>query len=198
MPSRMAVSASRSAAVTGSNRSPPLWSILCSVRKCGKMTAPALSASAWAVARRAWNSSFLGSGTGTALRQFCLASQGFQGSWTRQGKIGRRPRDRYASVFRKCLGNVTGTLLFVRRNDILLQRGMALQAIPLPSLGVSSLDLGRSFNRAALFLFADGYSAAARGTASPEMAAASTRTMASRSPSRRSKPADFSKLVSSI
>jgi hypothetical protein len=50
--------------------------------------------------------------------------------------------------------NVIGTLIFVRRNDILLQRGMALQAIPLPSLGVSSLDLGRSFNRAALFLFA--------------------------------------------
>ena len=55
-----------------------------------------------------------------------------------------------------------GTLLFVRRNDILLQRGMALQAIPLPSLGVSSLDLGRSFNRTAHFfmcwldLFGDG------------------------------------------
>src|SRR5262245_23121902 len=29
---------------------------------------------------------------------------------------------------------------------------MALQAIPLPSLGVSSLDLGRSFNRTAPFL----------------------------------------------
>jgi hypothetical protein len=28
---------------------------------------------------------------------------------------------------------------------------MALQAIPLPSLGVSSLDLGRSFNRTAHF-----------------------------------------------
>jgi hypothetical protein len=48
---------------------------------------------------------------------------------------------------------VIATLLFVRRNDILLQRGMALQAIPLPSLGVSSLDLGRSFNRTALFLY---------------------------------------------
>jgi hypothetical protein len=43
-------------------------------------------------------------------------------------------------------------LLFVRRNDILLQCGMALQAVPLPSLGVSSLDLGRSFMRTALFL----------------------------------------------
>ena len=40
--------------------------------------------------------------------------------------------------------NMIGTLLFVRRNDILLQRGMALQVVPLPSLGVSSLDLGRS------------------------------------------------------
>ena len=43
------------------------------------------------------------------------------------------------------------TLIFVRCNDILLQCGMALQAIPLPSLGVSSLDLGRSFNRTAPF-----------------------------------------------
>ncbi len=111
---------------------------------------------------------------------------------------GQISRDRYASVFRKCPGNVTGTLLFVRRNDILLQRGMALQAIPLPSLGVSSLDLGRSINRAALFLFAVGYSAAARGMASPEMPATSARTMASRSPQRRSNPADLSKLVSSI
>ena len=53
-------------------------------------------------------------------------------------------RDRYASVFRKCRLRVIATLLFVRRNDILLQRGMALQVVPLPSLGVSSLDLGRS------------------------------------------------------
>ena len=111
---------------------------------------------------------------------------------------GQISRDSYASVFRKCLWNVIGTLLFVRRNDILLQRGMALQAIPLPSLGVSSLDLGRSFNRAALFYALFGYSAAARGMASPEMPATSARTMASRSPRRRSNPDDLSKLVSSI
>jgi hypothetical protein len=42
-------------------------------------------------------------------------------------------------------------LIFVHRNDILLQCGMALQVVPLPSLGVSSLDLGRPFNRTALF-----------------------------------------------
>ena len=54
-------------------------------------------------------------------------------------------------MFGKGRLGVIATLLFVRRNDILLQRGMALQAIPLPSLGVSSLDLGRSFNRTALF-----------------------------------------------
>ncbi|MGH6792362.1 MAG: hypothetical protein ACRECF_06455, partial [Methyloceanibacter sp.] len=53
-------------------------------------------------------------------------------------------RDTYASVFRNCRGNVIAILLFVRRNDILLQRGMTLQVMPLPSLGVSSLDLGRS------------------------------------------------------
>ena len=39
--------------------------------------------------------------------------------------------------------NTTETLHFVRRNDILLQRGIIL-VVPLPSLGVSSLDLGRS------------------------------------------------------
>ena len=72
----------------------------------------------------------------------------------------------------------------MRRNDILLQRGMALQAVPLPSLGVSSLDLGRSFNRAALFLCSGcqvSYSAAARGMASPMTPAMRARTMASRS-----------------
>ena len=47
-------------------------------------------------------------------------------------------------------------LIFVRRNDILLQRGMALQAVPLPSLGVSSLDLGRSFTRTAPFSWRAG------------------------------------------
>jgi hypothetical protein len=60
-------------------------------------------------------------------------------------------RDSYAPLSRKCRPSGIATLLFVRRNDILLQRGMALQAMPLPSLGVSSLDLGRSFNRTALF-----------------------------------------------
>jgi hypothetical protein len=39
--------------------------------------------------------------------------------------------------------NTTETLHFVRRNDILLQCGMT-RVVPLPSLGVSSLDLGRS------------------------------------------------------
>ena len=97
---------------------------------------------------------------------------------------------------------VIGTLLFVRRNDILLQCGMALQAMPLPSLGVSSLDLGRSFNRAALFYallaVGVGYSAAARGMASPRMPGTSAWTMAARSLRSRSNPPDFSKLVSSI
>jgi hypothetical protein len=119
-----------------------------------------------------------------------------------EGWRGRLPRvvgDSYAPVFRKCRQRVIATLLFVRRNDILLQCGMALQVVPLPSLGVSSLDLGRSFNRAALFLYcAVGYSAAARGMASPGTPATSARTMASRSPRSRSNPADFSKLVSSI
>jgi hypothetical protein len=41
-------------------------------------------------------------------------------------------------------------LIFVRRNDILLQCGVTF-VMPLPSLGVSSLDLGRSFNRTAPF-----------------------------------------------
>jgi hypothetical protein len=34
-------------------------------------------------------------------------------------------------------------LLLVRRNAILLQRGNVLRTFPPPSLGVSSLDLGR-------------------------------------------------------
>src|SRR4029078_13226715 len=94
---------------------------------------------------------------------------------------------------------LTRTLLFVRRNDILLQRGMALQAVPLPSLGVSSLDLGRSFNRAALFLSGSGrYSAAARGMASPMTPAMRARTMASSAHRILSKPGDLAKLVSSI
>src|SRR5436190_8532405 len=44
-------------------------------------------------------------------------------------------------------------LPFVRRGGILLQRGIAIVvAFPPPSLGVSSLDLGRLHPRAALFL----------------------------------------------
>ena len=69
---------------------------------------------------------------------------GGRGPKTGNAKALLSPRDRYAPVFRKCRRSVIGTLLFVRRNDILLQRGMALQVVPLPSLGVSSLDLGRS------------------------------------------------------
>src|SRR5262245_38912346 len=66
------------------------------------------------------------------------------------------PRRETVAKAHHCLGNAAQNLIrtlnFVRRNDILLQCGMALQAVPLPSLGVSSLDLGRSFMRTALFL----------------------------------------------
>ena len=128
-----------------------------------------------------------------------------------RARIGNRRRNRrkgrlrgsLVTVMHQCFENaaasMTQTLLFVRRNDILLQCGMALQAVPLPSLGVSSLDLGRSFNRAALFLSASGsYSAAARGIASHMTPPMSARTMASRSHLIRSKPGDLAKLVSSI
>ena len=43
-------------------------------------------------------------------------------------------------------------LRFVQRGRILLRCGSAF-ALSLPSLGVSSLDLGRLFNQAALFSF---------------------------------------------
>ena len=86
--SRMAVSASRSAAVTGSNRSPPLWSMAPPVRKCGNMTAPALSARACAVARRAGiQAVFLGVATGKALRCFTLRVKAF-----RAVREARRPK----------------------------------------------------------------------------------------------------------
>ena len=151
----MAVSAARSATVTGSKKSPPLWSIVKAVRKCGKMTAPALSAIAWAVARKAGKSESKSFDTLRALNAFPLESQGVRKNgrfcWDPTGTA-LLDRDSYAPLSRKCRPTVIATLLFVRRNDILLQRGMALQVIPLPSLGVSSLDLGRSFNRTALFL----------------------------------------------
>src|SRR5437870_10521339 len=50
-------------------------------------------------------------------------------------------------------GRQNRDLPFVRRGGILLQRGIAIVvAFPPPSLGVSSLDLGRLHPRAALFL----------------------------------------------
>jgi len=99
-------------------------------------------------------------------------------------------------------GFLIAALIFVRRNDILLQRGMTDWVVPLPSLGVSSLDLGRSFNRTAHFFvfqgLAGGYSAAARGMARPGMLGTSARTTVSRLARRRSNPADFWKLRSSM
>src|SRR5215831_13847099 len=146
----MAVSATRSATVTGSKKSPPLWSIVKAVRKCGKMTAPALLARAWAVARKAGKSESGSFDTLRALKAFPLESQGVRRArfcWDPTGRA-LLNRDSYAPLSRKCRPSVIATLLFVRRNDILLQRGMALQAIPLPSLGVSSLDLAvRSIER---------------------------------------------------
>src|SRR5262249_14942959 len=153
----MAVSATRSATVTGSKKSPPLWSIVKAVRKCGKMTAPAMLARVWAVARKAGKSDSGSFDTLRALKAFPLESQGVRGKnarfcWDPTGTaLVNRDSYSYAALSRKCRPSVIATLLFVRRNDILLQRGMALQAMPLPSLGVSSLDLGRSFNRTALF-----------------------------------------------
>src|SRR5215831_5069060 len=148
----MAVSATRSATVTGSKKSPPLWSIVKAVRKCGKMTAPALLARAWAVARKAGKSESGSFDMLRALKAFPLESQGVRRKnarfcWDPTGTA-LLNRDSYAPLSRKCRPSVIATLLFVRRNDILLQRGMALQAIPLPSLGVSSLDLAvRSIER---------------------------------------------------
>src|SRR5665213_4049767 len=49
---------------------------------------------------------------------------------------------------------VKRVLRFVQRGRILLRCGSAF-ALSLPSLGVSSLDLGRLFNQAALFSFGD-------------------------------------------
>jgi len=72
--------------------------------------------------------------------------------------------------------------------------------MPLPSLGVSSLDLGRSdpFERP-LFLPKDlAYSAAARGMAMPGKDAMIARAIPSKSRLIRSKPDDFSKVVSFI
>ena len=105
-------------------------------------------------------------------------------------------------MFRKGRKNTSGTLHFVRRNDILLQRGMTL-VVPPPSLGVSSLDLGRSdpFERP-IFLASmvgrDDYSAAALGMARPETAPISACTMRSKSSLRPSKACVFSKLPSSM
>lgn len=59
-------------------------------------------------------------------------------------------------------------LYFVRRSVIFCDATSASLARPSqPSLGVSSLDLGRSFTRTALFFGQRVYSAAARGTTRP-------------------------------
>ena len=54
-------------------------------------------------------------------------------------------------------------LRFVRRGSILLQRGIELRLDPPPpSLGVSSLDLGRRLADGPFFLGAEAYSAGTR------------------------------------
>src|SRR5260370_10228451 len=59
----------------------------------------------------------------------------------------------FASPVAQRRGGRNRDLPFVRRGGILLQRGNAIcVASPPPSLGVSSLDLGRLHPRAALFL----------------------------------------------
>ncbi|HXG78628.1 MAG TPA: hypothetical protein VNJ31_04705 [Methyloceanibacter sp.] len=115
------------------------------------MTAPALSAKAWAVARKASNSAVSIIGAARGVFAFSIENQ-----MVLTGRLlAMQFRVRAVIVLHQCFRNAATkdlkTLLFVRRNDILLQRGMALQAIPLPSLGVSSLDLGRSVKRTAPF-----------------------------------------------
>jgi hypothetical protein len=70
---------------------------------------------------------------------------------------GKTPENRGNRDFSTDLGGEKligkGPLLFVRCTGILLQRGNAIcVAFPPPSLGVSSLDLGRLHPRAAFFL----------------------------------------------
>src|ERR1700681_1314143 len=63
---------------------------------------------------------------------------------------------------------MSGKLLhFVQRGRILLRCGSAF-ALSLPSLGVSSLDLGRLFIQAALFSFREASSFRGARSANPE------------------------------
>ena len=145
-----------SAAVTGSNMSPPLWSMAPIARKCGNMTAPARSA------RRGPSQGIEQRGDRTGSHNVEVVVFSFENQGLRSRVQRLQPerrglrlwlRDQIASVSRKCRRNTTGTLHFVRRNDILLQRGMTLRRVAallgrfLPRLG----PFGSI--RTALFLF---------------------------------------------
>ena len=79
------------------------------------------------------------------------------------------PADRATEL---CTGNASKLLRFVQRGRILLRCGSAF-ALSLPSLGVSSLDLGRLFTQAALFSCLRHSAAAWNGPRSPSGSSAS-------------------------
>src|SRR6266480_2522052 len=149
MSARIAASAARSAAVTGSKRpTVPLLSMLSEVRKNGRITSPDFAAS---------SSTKLPKST-AVIECFPGPSRTNIAAYDRQPRWGRRAASRSdcfhfttEGLLRR--GRRNRDLPFVRRGGILLQRGIAIVvAFPPPSLGVSSLDLGRLHPRAALFL----------------------------------------------
>src|SRR5947208_3061623 len=149
MSARIAASAARSAAVTGSKRpTVPLLSMLSEVRKNGRITSPDFAAS---------SSTKLPKST-AGMEWFPGPSGTNEAAYDRQPRWGRRAASRVGLCsFRHggapSKGRRNRDLPFVRRGGILLQRGIAIVvAFPPPSLGVSSLDLGRLHPRAALFL----------------------------------------------
>ncbi len=149
MSARIAASAARSAAVTGSKRpTVPLLSMLSEVRKNGRITSPDFAAS---------SSTKLPKST-AVMECFPGPSRTNEAAYDRQPRWGRRAASRsdcvhFATEGLLRRGRRNRDLPFVRRGGILLQRGIAIVvAFPPPSLGVSSLDLGRLHPRAALFL----------------------------------------------
>ena len=147
---RMAFSAARSAAVTGSK--PPRLLVLDRQRGAEERQdgiagggGELIDEAAEVDGRHAASAASHFRGVGRDARQ---------PDWCRRLQSAVRVASLFAcnadtSAMRKCMGNRLSALIFVRRS---VNYCNAVARLPLPSLGVSSLDLGRLHPRAALFL----------------------------------------------
>src|SRR5262249_32112897 len=146
-----AASAARSAAVTGSNPRPLLLSSMLSVvRKNGRIASPDTLASsstkaAKSMAVMSW-SGVRGQGEG----KLALTTEDEDGGQPSRGWR-RTPRQARRGIGRASFREGRPPLCFVRRGVYCCSAVTRPVAFPPPSLGVSSLDLGRLHPRAASF-----------------------------------------------